>query len=65
MNKRRSYRELPDVEVSPEEDAEVWAMIDAAERDIAERRARGELPGPPVREAPAERQVRESPKSRR
>lgn len=36
--KRRDYEELPDEELSPEEDARVRALIDQAERDIEETR---------------------------
>ena len=43
MVKRRAYRELPDEELPAEADHAIRAMIDAAEQDITERRARGEL----------------------
>jgi hypothetical protein len=57
MTKRRQYRELPDVEVSHEIDQEIRSMIDAAERDIAERRTRGDLPGGSSGEASTERRL--------
>jgi predicted DNA binding CopG/RHH family protein len=38
MPKRRAYRELPDVELSPELDAKVRAMTAQADREIEETR---------------------------
>lgn len=45
LNKRSKrggfmYEEIGDIELSPEEDARITAMIEAADREIEERRAR-------------------------
>ena len=38
MNKRRQYRELPDIELDSELDKRIRAMTELAERDIRETR---------------------------
>ena len=41
MKKRRQYRELPDVELTPENEEMIRVMIVVADEDIARRRSRG------------------------
>lgn len=55
MSKRHQYRELPDMELPLDLDEEVRAMIQVAERDVAERRARGQLRPVLAGQASAER----------
>ncbi len=43
MLKRRAYREIPDQELSEALDETIRASIDAAERDIEERRRHGSV----------------------